>query len=750
MSTNTTYNVVGRPTGRSEGPDKVTGRGKYGLDMSLPGQLWCKLLRSPFAHARIVRVDASAALALDGVHGVLTGEDVRGIRSARGSWKDEPILCWDEVLFAGDKVAAVVAEDEDIAQRAVDLIEVQYEELEPILSAEVAAGADANLLHPGLNDYPGMQARETLSNVLVTLHRERGDIERGFAEADVVVEKSYWTPWQHQAYLEPHASLVQVDDEGRLQVWVSCQLPTPNRNELIRITGLAPEKVVFNATYIGGSFGGKTDTTAVYLSYLFAQRTGRPVKFTMDYTEELQAMNPRHPSTIRVKAGVKRDGTITAWQGEAYLAVGAYAAYAPIPNGLRGVLEVGGPYRCGNVSLNVHHCYTNTVPCGFARAPGMPQGLWAGESHMDVMARAIGMNPLEFRAKNVIGPGEELINGSTFEALRVEDTLTEAARTAGYSASKALNVGRGIGIGHHSQGGGEAHALVTVEPDGEVRAEFSTYDTGGGTFTLMAQVVAEELGITAPRVVTGPFATSEIGPMNGVGGSRGARVTVTVGHAAAVAAREQLQLLAAEFLGWTEERIAFRNGFAENEATGERIRIEEIAQRSGGPVTGRGDIAESTSPYTSFGTQIAEVAVDPDTGEVEVLRFTAVHETGRVMNPTAFHGQVEGGIVYGIGETLMTETAYDESGRVTNPSLADMKLPNVRDIPPLETVILESDIGDGPYKVRGIGEHTNIMTAPAIANAIEDAVGVRITDLPITSEKVLAALRELNGSSGGS
>ena len=200
----------------------------------------------------------------------------------------------------------------------------------------------------------------------------------------------------------------------------------------------------------------------------------------------------------------------------------------------------------------------------------------------------------------------------------------------------------------------------------------------------------------------------------------------------------------------TEERIAFRNGFAENEATGERIRIEEIAQRSGGPVTGRGDIAESTSPYTSFGTQIAEVAVDPDTGEVEVLRFTAVHETGRVMNPTAFHGQVEGGIVYGIGETLMTETAYDESGRVTNPSLADMKLPNVRDIPPLETVILESDIGDGPYKVRGIGEHTNIMTAPAIANAIEDAVGVRITDLPITSEKVLAALRELNGSSGGS
>jgi xanthine dehydrogenase molybdenum-binding subunit len=744
--TTRTYNVVGHATGRSEGPDKVTGQGKYGLDMSLPGQLWCKLLRSPFAHARIVRIDVSAALALEGVHSVLTGKDVEGMRTARGSWKDEPVLCWDEVMFAGDKVAAVVADDEDIAQRAVDLIEVEYEEFEPILSAEEAAKPDARILHPGLNDYTGVKPQETPSNVLVQLHRDRGDIAKGFAEADVIVEKSYWTPWQHQAYLEPHASLVQIDDDGRLQVWVSCQLPTPNRDELIRITGLEPDKVVFNSTYIGGSFGGKTDTTAVYISYLFAQKTGRPVKFTMDYSEELQAMNPRHPSSIRVKAGVKRDGTITAWQAEGYMAVGAYAAYAPIPNGLRGVLEVGGPYRVANVSLDIFHCYTNTVPCGFARAPGMPQGLWAGESHMDVTARAIGMDPFEFRVKNVIGPGEELMNGSTFDAMRVEETLTGAAREAAYQSGKPANVGRGIGIGHHSQGGGEAHAVVTVEPDGEIRAEFSTFDTGGGTFTVMAQVVAEQLGVEASRIETGPFPTSDLGPMNGVGGSRGARVTTSVGHEAGVDTREKLQRLAAEFLGWTEERIVFRNGFAENEANGERIKIEEIAARSGGPVIGKGDVAEAASPYTSFGTQIAEVAVDPDTGQVEILKFTAVHETGRILNPTAFYGQVEGGIIYGIGETLMTETAYDESGRVTNPSLADMKLPNIQDIPELNTVILESDVGDGPYKVRGIGEHTNIMTAPAIANAIEDAVGVRITDLPITSEKILNALRLKNES----
>ena len=739
------YKNVGRATPRAEGPDKVTGGGKYGMDQALPGMLWCKILRSPFAHARITRIDASAAQALPGVHMVLTGEDVRGIRTNRSTFKDEPALCWDTVMYVGDKVAAVVADDEDIAQRALDLIEVDYDELPPILSAREAAQPDAAILHPDFNSYVGVRPQETLTNVLVKLERGRGDVEKGFAEADVIVEETYTTPHQHQAYLEPHSVLVDVEEDDTLQIWMSCQLPMANVGELVRVLDLPPEKIVVNSTYVGGSFGGKTDATGVYIMRLFAQRTGRPIKLVFDYSEELMASNPRHPSEIRIRAGVKRDGTITAWQAEAFMAVGAYSSYAPIPNGLRGVFEMGGAYRCENVAMEITHTYANLVPCGFARAPGMPQGLWAGESHVDLCARAIGMDPADFRTMNIIHAGEALMTGDEFQAMRADTTLEEALRESGYSAPKAANVGRGIGTGHHSQGGGAAAAQVTIEIDGAIIAHFSTFDTGGGTYTLITQVVAEELGVSPEDVQALSFSTNQIGPLQGIGGSRGARVTSTVGHKAASETADKMKRLAAEFQGWDEERLTLQGGDVVND-TGDRISLANIATRSGGPVVTRVDIQEGASPYTAFGTQIAEVEVDPETGEVRVLKITAVHETGRVLNPVAFYGQLEGGVVYGFGETVMTETVYDESGRVTNPSFADMKLPTMRDLPELNEIVLESDVGDGPYAVRGIGEHTNIMTAPAIANAIEDAVGVRITTLPVTAEKVYAALKEKNGA----
>ena len=739
------YKNVGRATPRAEGPDKVTGGGKYGMDQALPGMLWCKILRSPFAHARITRIDASAAQALPGVHMVLTGEDVRGIRTNRSTFKDEPALCWDTVMYVGDKVAAVVADDEDIAQRALDLIEVDYDELPPILSAREAAQPDAAILHPDFNSYVGVHPQETPTNVLVKLERGRGDVEKGFAEADVIVEETYTTPHQHQAYLEPHSVLVDVEEDDTLQIWMSCQLPMANVGELVRVLDLPPEKIVVNSTYVGGSFGGKTDATGVYIMRLFAQRTGKPIKLVFDYSEELMASNPRHPSEIRIRAGVKRDGTITAWQAEAFMAVGAYSSYAPIPNGLRGVFEMGGAYRCENVAMEITHTYANLVPCGFARAPGMPQGLWAGESHVDLCARAIGMDPADFRTMNIVHAGEALMTGDEFQAMRADTTLEEALRESGYSAPKAANVGRGIGTGHHSQGGGAAAAQVTIEIDGAIIAHFSTFDTGGGTYTLITQVVAEELGVSPEDVQALSFSTNQIGPLQGIGGSRGARVTSTVGHKAASETADKMKRLAAEFQGWDEERLTLQGGDVVND-TGDRISLANIATRSGGPVVTRVDIQEGASPYTAFGTQIAEVEVDPETGEVRVLKITAVHETGRVLNPVAFYGQLEGGVVYGFGETVMTETVYDESGRVTNPSFADMKLPTMRDLPELNEIVLESDVGDGPYAVRGIGEHTNIMTAPAIANAIEDAVGVRITTLPVTAEKVYAALKEKNGA----
>ncbi len=736
------YNIVGHATPRAEGPDKVTGSGKYGMDRTLPGMLWCKILRSPFAHARIVNIDTTEASALPGVHMVLTGKDLEGVRTNRAPIKDEPALCWDKVMYVGDKVAAVVAEDEDIAERALELIQVEYEELPAVLSAREAAQPDAPILHPDFANYIGVKdAPETPTNIVVALDRGRGDIEAGFAEADVIVEESYSTPHQHQAYLEPHSVLIDVEEDGTAQIWMSCQLPAANIGELVRVLDLPQEKVVINTSYIGGSFGGKTDAVGVYIMYEFAKRTGRPIKLVFDYSEELMASNPRHPSEITIKAGVKRDGTITAWQADAYLAIGGYVSYAPVPNGLRGVFEMGGAYRCENVAMSITHTYANLVPCGFARAPGMPQGLWAGESHIDLCARAIGMDPAEFRTKNITHDGEPLMNGDEYQALRADTTLEEALREANYSNNRPENVGIGIGTGHHSQGGGAAVCQVTITTDGSITAHFSTFDTGGGTFTIIAQVVAEQLGVSPQDVEALSFSSNQLGPLQGIGGSRGARVTSTVGHMAASDTADKLRRLAAEFQGWDEERLKLSDGNVVNDS-GETIAFGEIATRTGEPIVTRVDIQEGTSPYTAFGTQIAEVEVDPETGDFEVLKITAVHETGRVLNPVAFYGQLEGGVVYGFGETVMTETVYDESGRVTNPSFADMKLPTVRDLPELNEIVLESDVGDGPYAVRGIGEHTNIMTAPAIANAIEDAVGVRITSLPITAEKVYAALQE--------
>tara|TARA_B100000029_G_scaffold161215_1_gene157174 strand:- start:18583 stop:20814 length:2232 start_codon:yes stop_codon:yes gene_type:complete len=735
MSSN--YNVVGQLAQRSDGPDKVTGRGVYGLDRTLPDMLWCKFLRSPFAHAKIVNVDTSEAEALEGVHLVLTGKDVENVRHGRGTYKDEPVLCWDTVLYVGDRVAAVLADDPDIAEKALSLIDVQYEELIPVLSAKDAAEPGATILHPEFNQYLGVQdPPDVATNVLVNLQRDRGDVSAGFAEADIVLEHTYTTPHQHQAYLEPHSCLVDIGDDGEVQIWMSCQLPMANLGELARIMDIPEEKIQINTSYIGGSFGGKTDANGAYIAYLMAKETGRPIKFVMDYSEELMASNPRHPSEITIKAGIKKDGTITAWEANAYLAVGAYASYAPVPGGLRGVLEMGGPYKVDNVKLSVIQTYANLVPCGFARAPGMPQGLWAGESHMDACARAIGMDPYDFRIKNVIHDGEALMNDSSFQALRVEETITEAAKASGYFDPKPNNVGRGIAVGHHSQGGGAASASVIFGEDGDVSVEFSTFDTGGGTIALIAQVVAEELGIDMDKIEVSPFRNTSEGPLTGVGGSRGARVVTIAGYEAASDGKSQLRRLAAEFYGWNEESIDISSGQLTNTTNEEKIEISEIVKRFGEPVIGRSEINEPTSPYTSFGTHIAEVQVDTETGRFTVTKLTAVHETGTVINPVAFQGQVEGGIIYGFGEAIMTETAYDESGRVSNPSFADMKLPTAQDIPPLDTIILESDVGDGPYKVRGIGEHTNIMIAPAIANAIEDAVGARVRTLPITAEKV--------------
>jgi CO/xanthine dehydrogenase Mo-binding subunit len=733
----TTYRVVGHATSRTEGPEKVTGRAEYSVDVTLPGVLWCKILRSPFPHARIVSVDASAARALPGVHAVLTGEDVQGMRTGRVAIKDEPVLAWDRVLFVGDKVAAVAADDEDIAQQALDLIEVDYEPLPAVLTALEAVAPDAPILHPDFTTYAGVNTAPPAPNMYVRMPYQKGDVEEGFAEADIIVERTYRTPWSHQAYLEPHTAMVSIDDDEHIQAWSSSQMPSGVHQEFCRLFGLEPDNVTVHSAYVGGSFGGKADGTGVALCYLLARAAGRPVKFVMDYTEELMAMSPRHPSTIRIKAGAKQDGTLTAWEAEADFASGAYAAYAP---GFMGrVMEVAGSYRIPNVSTVANQLYTNTVPCGFSRAPGEFQGIFAGESHIDVIARELGIDPFEMRRMNIIHDGDELPDGRRFRDVRLDEALQAATEAAGYFDLKAPNVGRGIGIGHRSQGGGEAEADVTVDVDGSIRTMLSIFETGAGSLTVAAQIVAEELGVAADRVEVTSRSTTDQGALLGTGGSRGARVTSIVSTEAGRDTARQLRRLAAEFFGWVEERISLDNGYLVDGSSPDRVSIEELIRRAGQPVLGHAAINETQSSFTSWSVQVAEVSVDRETGEIDLVRLTTATETGRVLNPIGFYGQIQGGIVWAMGEALMEELVV-EDGRVTNPSFAEMKIPTQRDLPELRTVVLESANGEGPYAVRGIGEHTNIMTAPAIANAIEDASGARVKELPITAEKVRAAL----------
>lgn len=742
----TSYTTLGKPVARADGPEKVTGAAKYTLDTQLPGMLWGKALRSPYPHARIVSIDTSRARALPGVHAVLTGEDVAGVLIGRRLF-DVPVLAQGVARFIGDKVAAVAAEDEDIAETALALIDVEYEELPAIFNVESARQPDAPILHPNVNSYNGLPRPVEGRHLNIFAHQvwTKGELDTGFADADVVVEASYSTPKGHQAYLEPHTCTVWIDEEGRAQIWASNKAPFAMRGQMATAFAVPPETFKVNPTYIGGDFGGKGSSMDIPLCYSLAKASQRPVKMVMDYGEELMAANPRHGGRMHIKAGAKKDGTLVAWQAEVYWDSGAYGGFKPIPTANLGGAQhlAGGPYRIPHVEINSYQVYTNTIPCGHYRAPGEPQAIFASESHMDAMARAIGMDPYDFRMKNVINEGEATPTGHHFEDLHARETLEAAAREAGYFDPKPVNVGRGMAIADHGAPGGETTAIVTVLDTGHVTIETPLFEQGAGQYTVLQQVVSEELSIPTERISVHPRDTDSVSFDSGIGGSHTTRIATAAAFDGGKQAREQLQRLAAELLGWAEESIVARDGKLVHEPSGNSIDIGELVGRGDGPIVARGHIQDMTpSPMTSFGAQVAEVEVDPETGQVWLRKFTTAHDVGTIINPIGHQGQVEGGVVQAIGFALMEELVIDETGRVTNPSLADFKVPTERDIPEMRTVLIEASKGSGPYNIKSAGESSNTPTGAAIANAVADAIGTGIPDLPITAEKVYRALRE--------
>ena len=734
------YMTIGHPTPRVEGRDKVTGATPYTADVALPGTLWGRTLRSPLPHARIVHIDTSRAQQVPGVHAILTGADVRGRRYGRRLY-DVPVLAEDRVRFIGDRVAAVAAEDRDIAEAALRLIDVEYEELPAVFEPLEALGQDAPILHPDVNSYVGLpKLLESPSNAFVHDRWDKGNIEAGFAEAELIVENTFTVPRQHQAYLETHSCLVWIDAAGRVQIWTSSKVPYAVKEQVADALELAKERILMHPVAIGGDYGGKGAAMDIPVAYGLAVRSGRPVKMVMDYVEEFTAGNPRHAATIQLKTGVNRDGSMVAHQARVFFNSGAYGGFKPTPGvNLRGAAKAAGPYKIPHVHIEGVQVYTNTVPGGFMRAPGEPQAVFAIESHMDCIARQIGMDPLDLRLKNLLEEGEASPIGTRYQRIRAKETLQAAVAASGYRTPKTRHLGRGIAMGERPAAGGESHAAVTLDPDGSVVVHTSIFEPGTGTYTLLRQIVAEELGISVDRIRIQVWDTDGVDFDTGVGGSRVTRVAGMAAYQAAGEAAQEVLRVAADLLGWPQERLSLQSQDIVRQDTGERHSWSALLQRWGRPIVGKSSIVEPLpASITSFTAQVAEVSVDPETGEVTLLRFTTAHDVGRVLNPVDHQGQIDGAVMQGIGYAL-TEELQVEDGRVTNPSFGEYKVPTMKDIPTMTTVILESEDGPGPYNARGIGENPGGPVAPAIANAVADAVGVRIKDLPITAEKVYRA-----------
>ena len=740
-----TSNVaVGISIPRADALGKVTGAAEYTADVHVPGALWAKALRSPHVHARIKRINASRARALPGVHAVIIGADVTTARQGRRI-RDLPVIAQDVVRFVGEQVAAVAADDEEIAERALALIEVEYEPLPFVLDPVEAAKDSAPLVHPNIADYGGLpEPLDGPTNVFVTKRWGKGDVDAGFAMADLVVENTYTTSLMHQSYMEPNAWIVMVDEGGRVQVWASNKTPYPSRRQIAGVMAIEAEQMRFNPVTIGGDFGGKGQPRNIPLCYELAKAAGRPVRMVFDYAEELQAANPRHASIIKMRTGVKRDGTIVAHEAELLFDTGAYAGFIPsgfVPAGS----NAGGTYHIPHTRVVLRHVYTNKVSCGYMRGPGRQQGTFAMESQIDAVAQELGMDPAELRRSNVVRDGDETAIGERFEEIKAIEALDAAIEASGYATAKPVGVGRGISLAHQEASGGESRANVALQPDGAVVLSTPVFEQGTGTYTILQQVVAERLGLPADRVTVRVLDTDGFDFDSGMSAQRGTRVGSQVAHAAAEAAQAELARLAADMLGWPEEQTRIAGETIFRQDTGETEQWAALVQRTGAPVVGSASLNDEAHPaVTAFTAQVAEVSVDLETGQVRLLRLTSAHDTGVIINPQGHQGQINGAAVQGMGYALMEELLI-EDGQVTTLSFADYKIPTTADLFELNTVLLESTSGLGPLAVKGIAENASTPAAAAIANAVADACGVRMHALPLTAERVYRTLRDARG-----
>ncbi len=748
-------NVVGKPKRRVDAKEKVIGKALYVDDLRFPGMLYGKVKRSIYPRARIRVIDTSKAKALKGVVAVLTAKDIPGKNMVPIIVEDMPLLAEREVRYIGEALALVAASSKRTAEEALKLIKVDYEPLTPVTSPIDALK----------NTSPKIYGE---NNIVISYKLRKGDVESGFREADVIIEREYRTGYQEHVYLEPQGIIAVPGPNGSMVIYGSLQCPHYVQKAVSYVTGIGMNKVRVVQVETGGGFGGKEDVPSWVAGYtaVLAYRTNKPVKLIYDREEDILSTSKRHPAIIKYRTGAKKTGELTAVEVKYILDAGAYATLS-IPVLWRGTVHAVGPYKCPNIKVDSLAVATNKVPCGAFRGFGTPQVIFAHESQMDLLAEEIGMDPIDLRLKNALEEGDQTATGQVLrESVGLKETIRRAAELSNwhrkrreYSLLKGVKR-RGIGIstvfygvslgaaGKHLD---KAASLVHVFPDGSVVVFQSLTEIGQGQRTVIAQIASESLGVKFEDVYVQQADTSIVPDSGPTVASRGTLMPGMAVIDACKRIKKRLAAVAAEMLNTTPENLVFENGEVYNvykpgkgmlfkevvkEAYNRRVNLGaegwfEAPFTSFNPETGQGE------PYFvySYATHIAEVEVDVETGKVDVLKVTAVHDSGKIINPATASGQVEGGILQGLGYALMEEL-QEKDGYILNPNLTDYLIPTSMDAPEIEVSFVEARYSKGPFGAKGIGEPSIMPTAAAILNAVSHAIGVRVFSLPATPEKI--------------
>ena len=758
------FNVVGTTPIRHDGTDKVTGRAQYGADIRLPGMLYAKILRSPHAHARIKSVDTSKAEALPGVHAVVTSADFpqasgRVLDLGEGAMSNPKFLsnnclAAEKALYKGHAIAAVAAESFHQAEEALKLIEVEYEVLPPVIDILDAMKEGATQVHERLanlatpNIRPGGLRSDDddgkVTNIANHLTFEMGDIEQGFKEADIVVEREYHTKAVHQGYIEPHSATALWNSDGMLTIWCSSQGHFNVRDQSASILGIPVSQVKVVPLEIGGGFGGKTLVYLEPVAAALSRKTGRAVKVSMSRTEVFEGTGPTSGSYMKVKMGVTNEGRITAADAVLAYEAGAYPG-SPVNPGMQCIF---GCYDIPNARVQGYDVVLNHPKTAAYRAPGSPAAAFACETVVDEICGKLGMDPIDFRMLNGSKEGTRRVPGPMFGRIGFLETIQAAKEHDHWSAPlEGPNRGRGIAGGFWFNGTGPSSALASVTSDGTVTLVEGSPDIGGSR-AVAAMHVAEVLGIAAEDVRPQVGDTNSIGFTSMTGGSGVAFKTGWASYEAAQEIKRQMIERAAMIWDISSDDVEYKDGVISHKSEPElRFTFKELAARlngTGGPIAGRANV-DPRGVGGAFAVHIVDVEVDPDTGKVDILRYTALQDAGKAVHPGYVEGQIQGGAVQGIGWALNEEYFFTDRGEMANSSFLDYRMPISLDLPMIDTVIVEVANPGHPYGVRGVGEVPIVPPMAAIANAIHNAVGVRMNQLPMNPGRVLEALWEKDG-----